>query len=161
MCVQTSKQAYTVKVHMNGGTYRIIRRKNPRQCSWEISGSNSHALEHNTIQSGPCAPTFLRSTLPSVFCHCRLHCDTQREREREREREHFQSMVMSILSDEITTRQRKYTVQLWNTCIITVAMEMQQWVPFVLISYKCCSQHHTILEMFPWKSNNHLSFVLL
>lgn len=157
MCVQTSKQAYTVKVHMNGGTYRIIRRKNPRQCSWEISGSNSHALEHNTIQSGPCAPTFLRSTLPSVFCHCRLHCDKHREREREKESTSGQWWCQFYQMKS----QRKYTVQLWNTCIITVAMEMQQWVPFVLISYKCCSQHHTILEMFPWKSNNHLSFVLL
>jgi len=38
----------------------------------------------------------------------------------------FRSMVMSVLSHEITNRQCKYIVQLWNICIITVAMEMQQ-----------------------------------
>jgi len=38
----------------------------------------------------------------------------------------FRSMLMLILSDEITNRHCKYIVQLWNICIITVAMEMQQ-----------------------------------
>jgi hypothetical protein len=44
-------------------------------------------------------------------------------------------------------RQCKYNVTLWRICVTTVAMEMQQWILFVLLSYT--DRCHEITVAFP------------
>jgi len=53
-----------------------------------------------------------------------------------------------------------FNVTLWGICGAFVAMEMQQWVSFILLRCTCpCEQH----EMFKlsWKHNSALTCVLL
>jgi hypothetical protein len=54
-----------------------------------------------------------------------------------------------------------FNVTLWGICGAFVAMEMQEWVSFVLLrcAYPC--EHHEMFKLLPWKHNSALTCVLL
>jgi len=37
-----------------------------------------------------------------------------------------------------------YDITLWHICLTIVAMELQQCVPFLLLSYICCQQYKNV-----------------
>jgi hypothetical protein len=54
-----------------------------------------------------------------------------------------------------------FNVILWGVRGDFVAMEMQQWVSFILLRCTCPCDQHEVFKLLPWKYNIALTCVLL